>query len=261
MKRLHLFEFEDLPWFPKSIRNYGTDFLQFVSNKFNLYKSIHDLLKKGLEKSGGTQVIDLASGGGGGWLRLSNELKEEVPNLKVKLTDFYPNIPAFERTLKLGDEGIFSYESNSVNALDVPKNLSGFRTQFLSFHHFKPDDAKQILQNAVDAGAPIGVFEVQERKVPDVIRNLFSPLSVIFMTPFIRPFSLGRIVFTYLIPIVPLFVLWDGVVSVLRTYNIPDLEKMTRELDRGDSYEWEIGKAKNGPSFVLYLLGYPKNAP
>ncbi len=33
MARIHLFEFENQAWFPSFLRNYGTDFLQFLSNK------------------------------------------------------------------------------------------------------------------------------------------------------------------------------------------------------------------------------------
>ncbi|MEQ8425164.1 MAG: hypothetical protein RIA63_10680, partial [Cyclobacteriaceae bacterium] len=61
-----MFEFVDQPWFPDLLRNYGTDFLQFLSNKTKMYKPIIPILKEGLEKSNTTQIIDLCSGGGGG---------------------------------------------------------------------------------------------------------------------------------------------------------------------------------------------------
>lgn len=130
----------------------------------------------------------------------------------------------------------------------------------VSFHHFKPADAKRILQNAVDGEAPIALFEAQERDLQHLIKNMFSPLSVLLTTPFIRPFRLGRIIFTYLIPIVPLFVLWDGVISVLRTYTVEELKEMTKALENGDNYVWEIGKNQDGPVTIVYLLGYMKDA-
>lgn len=251
MKRIHLFEFEDLQWFPSFIRNYGTDFLQFVSNQFNFYEGISPIVIKGVKKSRTNQIIDLASGGGGGWKKLSKYLKMEIPDLTIILTDFYPNIEAFKKTVQAHPD-VFEFRTEPVNALNVPKTLKGLRTQFLSFHHFKPVDAKRILQNAVDSQVPIALFEAQERDFQHLIKNMFSPLMVLLTTPFIRPFRWGRIIFTYFIPIVPLFVLWDGVISVLRTYTVEEMKAMTKTLEDSNKYIWEIGKSKNGQS-VFYI--------
>ncbi len=259
MKRYHLFEFEDLSWFPKFIRDYGTDFLEFISNKADFYKEIIPVLKKGISKSGQKKIIDLASGGGGGWKKISSRLKEEIPGIKITLTDFYPNEKAFKKMLK-HDREMFFYVPEKINALDVPKQLIGLRTQFLSFHHFKYNDAKKILQNAVDNNMSIAIFEAQERNMANVLKNMFSPIMVLFATPFIRPFNLGRLIFTYLIPIVPLFILWDGVVSVLRTYTLEEMKSMTHELNNRLRYKWEIEKIEDGPITILYLLGYPKKS-
>ncbi|MBD79529.1 MAG: hypothetical protein CL840_11480 [Crocinitomicaceae bacterium] len=256
MGRIHLFEFEDQQWFPGFLRNYGTDFLQFLSNKTKMYQPIIPVLEKGLKKSGTTQIIDLGSGGGGGLIWLNSELRKKVPDLKIKLTDYYPNIPAFEYTKKQADN--FEYVENQVDARDVPNELQGLRTQFLSLHHFRPGDAKLILQNAINSGSSIAVFEGQERSVPSIVAMLFSPITVLFTTPFIRPFKWGRIIFTYLIPILPLFVLWDGVVSSLRTYSVQEMKDMVNELEGYETYDWEIEKVKSGPGVVLYLLGTKK---
>jgi hypothetical protein len=145
-----------------------------------------------------------------------------------------------------------------VDARDVPPELKGLRTQFLSLHHFRPNDAKQIIQNAINSNSPIAIFEGQERSLTSILAMIFSPLTVLFTTPFIKPFKFGRIVFTYLIPIVPLFVLWDGVVSSLRTYSIAEMNELVKNLNGTETYDWEIKKVKSGPSIILYLLGTKK---
>jgi len=256
MGRIHLFEFEDQKWFPIFLRNYGTDFLQFLSNKTKMYKPIIPIIKKGLKKNGTNQIIDLASGGGGGLIWLNSELIKDIPNLEIILTDFYPNIPAFKFTKKQADN--FEYLEKSVDARNVPTELKGLRTQFLSFHHFEPKDAKQILQNTIDSKSSIAIFEVQERSLSSIFAMLFSPLSVLLTTPFIRPFKIGRIIFTYLIPIVPLFVFWDGIVSSLRTYSVKEMNELVENLNGTKNYDWEISKIKSGPSVVIYLLGTRK---
>jgi len=253
MKRIHLFELEDLKWFPSFLRNYGTDFLRFLANKTEIYKPVIPIIQRGIESNGVNQIVDLASGGGGGLLWINEELKRSIPNLTILLTDYYPNIDAFEYMNK--ESKIFVYSETPVDARNVTDNLKGLRTQFLSFHHFKPEDAKKILQNSVNSGNPIAIFEVQERSARSLITMFFLPLIVMLATPLIRPFKIGRFFFTYIIPIVPLFVLWDGIVSSLRTYTREEMEGMVAELEKKESFNWEFGRVKSGPVSILYMLG------
>jgi len=256
MNRIHLFEFEDLRWFPDSIRNYMTDFLQFVSNTFNFYRPITPMLKKGLDSIESNRIIDLASGGGGGWTKLCEQLEQDIPHVNIHLTDYYPNIRAFKRMESLHPEMI-SYSMESINALDVPKRLIGLRTQFLSFHHFRKKDAIKILQNAVDAKQPIAIFEAQRRSISYLLKFFLSPVHVILVTPFIRPFSMGRILFTYIIPIVPICTWWDGLVSVLRTYSEDELRYLIKQVNNSNDFNWEISSVKGGQIKIYYLLGIP----
>lgn len=256
MPRLHLFEFEDLEWFPHFLRNYGTDFLQFVSNKMKIYQPIVPLLEEALTKSGHNRIVDLGSGGGGGLLWLSKQLKKSHPEVKILLTDLYPNKTAFERTQKLSPD--FEFIETPVDARNVPSHLIGLRTQFLSLHHFKPEDAQKILQNAVDSGSPIAIFEAQERSLTSFIGMFISPITLWLTTPFIRPFQLGRIIFTYLIPLVPLFVWWDGMVSVLRTYSVKEMHALVQNIKNKDDFDWKIGRVKGNPGVNLYLIGTKK---
>ena len=257
MKRIHAFEFEDLHWFPKNLRNYMTDFLQFGSNTFDIYKSVIPILDRGIKSAGNNKIIDIASGGGGGLIKLAEHLKKNNPTLKITLSDYYPNLDAFKRT-KSRMPDIFNFIDYPVDAMDVPSELKGFRTQFISLHHFKPENAKAIFQNAIDTNQPIGVFEPQQRNIKSMIPMLLSPITVILMAPFIRPFKLGRLLFTYLIPVLPLFILWDGIISVLRTYTIPELKQMISKLNNSNNFDWEIEVKKGKPSEILYVLGMPK---
>lgn len=256
MKRIHLFEFEDAPWFPSFLRNYGTDFLQFLATKTKMYQNIIPILEKGIEKSKTHQIIDLASGGGGGLIGLNPILRKRNPNLKIVLTDFYPNLNAFKH-IKNQHPNI-NYCPNPVDARNVPLEFVGLRTQFLSFHHFKPTDAQKIIQNAIDSNNSIAIFEAQERSFSSILGMILSPISVLITTPFIKPFNFLRLFFTYIIPIVPLFVCWDGIISCFRTYSIQEMQDIIEKLDQKDRYEWEINRIKSGIGITLYLLATPK---
>ncbi|MEJ7738125.1 MAG: hypothetical protein WKF97_11915 [Chitinophagaceae bacterium] len=254
MRRIHAFEFGDLSWFPRKLKNYGTDYLQFAADTFDLYKCVLPLLQRGIESSASTTIVDIASGGGGGLVKIAEHLKKSIPHLKIILSDFYPNIEAFKKT-KARQPDIFEYVEEPVNALDVPKYVNAFRTQFLSLHHFRPKDAKTILQNALDINQAIGIFEAQQRDIKNLARMILSPIAVLLMTPFIKPFKFDRIIFTYLFPVLPLLTLWDGIISVLRTYTVKELNQMIVELKNHERFNWEVGIAKGKSNQILYLIG------
>lgn len=258
MKRRQLFEFEDLQWFPVSIRNHVTDFLRTVSEKFNLFGPVVPILPEFCNKCGYTKIVDLASGGGGQWGSLSTQLAKEVPDLQVTLTDKYPNKMALSKITK-GSPNVFQYIDTPVDATAVPNDLSGVRTMFLSLHHFSPDLATRILSDAVSANTPIAVFEAQQRNVEHVIRFSLSPLAVLLLTPLIRPFSLHRLLFTYLIPIVPFIVGWDGVVSVLRTYTPEEMLKLCNAADPQGRFIWNTETIVHGQQKIQTLTGRPNN--
>lgn len=257
MRRFHAIEWEDLQWFPSSWRDYGTDYLKFIATKFNIYNPILPLMQKCLDKSGQQHWVDLASGGGSGLIGLAKDLKKTNSNLHITLTDYYPNIKAFEK-LQSEVPNTFSYEKKAVDASQTPVHLQGkFQTIFGAFHHFRPEKAKQILQNAVDTKSTIAIFEPVGRNFGSWISMLFVPLNVWIFTLFIRPVRWNALPFIYLIPIIPLYILWDGIASILRTYSERELQDLINSLEHKDTYEWEIAKT-SGKMPINYLIGYKK---
>ena len=262
MKRLHLFELEDQKWFPSLFRFYITDILQYKLTQFKIYDSIIPEIKQALMITKDNQIIDLCSGSGGPWLQIYPPLKSDISSLTVILTDKYPNFTAFKRNSELSTYNLNFY-SESVDVTNVPRELKGFRTLFSSFHHFTPDVAKQILQDAVDKGTGIGIFEFTDRNwVNMIVKMLFlGPLLILLLTPFIRPFKFSRIFFTYILPLIPIFFVWDGLVSHWRTYTPEELEQMIQELKGQELYKWKIGQIKKKKLFIniTYLVSYPAN--
>ena len=65
MRRLHLFEFEDLTWFPSAVREAMTDFLSFMGALAGKpLAPFAARLERAMNATGDDQLIDLASGGG-----------------------------------------------------------------------------------------------------------------------------------------------------------------------------------------------------
>ncbi|MBK8749040.1 MAG: hypothetical protein IPM04_14825 [Saprospiraceae bacterium] len=73
---------------------------------------------------------------------------------------------------------------------------------------------------------------------------LFHPLLFFLFTPFFRPFRISRLIFTYLIPIIPFCTVCDGIVSITRLYAPEHLERIARVHDEA-RYTWTSGQVKN----------------
>jgi len=257
VRRLQLFEFHELLWFPVRWRDLVTDFLSFFFRSFRPYSRAASVLAEGLERASTDRVLDLCSGAGQPILSLLPALEAMgYSPSSVTLSDKYPNIPAFRAAVAAGDGVVTSIE-DPVDAADVPGDLTGFRTLFTSFHHFDSGQARRVLADAQRSGEGIAVFEFTERNLLLwTIPILLIPLVVFVCTPFIRPFSWGRLLWTYLLPVVPLVAMWDGLVSNLRSYSPAELEALTGD----DSYEWRAGRVRSlGLSRVTYLVGWPND--
>ena len=255
MRRVHLFELEDQPWFPKSIRDAGTDLLRFVAEVAKPYRSVVPRPRKALIATGSQSIVDLCSGGAGPIVAIQKELAGSGCEILVTMTDKFPNRAAFELARRRS-AGKVDFVDTPVDAAAVPPNLGGFRTLFTSLHHFRPEEAKRILQDAVDQRRPIGVFEMTGRSLLPILAIPMLPLALLASTPFIRPLRWSRFLWTYLIPIVPLFITWDAFVSCLRTYSVKELQELVDGLDC-EGYSWEIGVDAARPAPVTYLIGYP----
>jgi hypothetical protein len=267
MRRVQFIELHEQSWFPASLRADVTDALQFGFNLLHAYDPIAPLLQSVIactvNRTNGTQsIVDMCSGGGGPWLDLVRNLRcqdaaGDSADLHVWLTDKYPNLEAFQSVSASSGHHIKFYPE-PVDAMKVPRALKGLRTMFTSFHHFPPEDARAILQNAVDAGESIGIFEATKR-APSTIGLIFAGVLLMFVhTPRIRPFRWSRLLWTYLIPIIPLVLLFDGVVSCLRTYRPQELREMVEKLT-SCNYQWQIGELAGRRAPVTYLVGYPKS--
>lgn len=254
MRRIQFLEIEDHIWCPAVFRNLITDYLQYFAEILWPYDKVVELVEKALLRMDSRQIIDLCSGASGPWPRIASQAKD----LSVVLTDKYPNLDAFRR-ISAESNGHIQFVTDPVDATNVPDHLQGMRTIFAGFHHFQPEIAKSILQDAAKKGTAIGIFEFTARRLHTFLSALIGiPVMVGVLTLFIRPLRFSRLFWTYCIPIAPLLILWDGLVSHLRTYSVLELEDLVDALEESD-YKWEIGKHKSPlPGVqITYLLGYP----
>ena len=248
MPRLHLFEIEDQPWCLEVLRDGATAYLELMVRATGTARAMGRELQRALHKSGHRHVTDLCSGGAGPLPTILEELE-----VTATLTDLYPNEAAFRAAAARNPR--IGYRLEPIDCTRLPAELDGHLTLFNALHHLPPALARQLLEEADRRRQPIAAFELVSRHPRNFVGLLLLPLIVLITMLWVRPRRLEWLFFTYVLPLIPLLVLWDGLVSCLRAYSTEELHELTRGLD---DFEWEvrdfdlpIGQGKS-------LLGIPK---
>lgn len=259
MARFHVFEFEDQAWFPGLFREYMTDFLSHMGGWSKIpYLPFTERLAEAMQHTGDERVIDLCSGGGGPALVIARDLQERLARpVGLVLTDLFPTPSRLERGRATLPSWV-ELEARPVDAQDVPEELEGFRLICNGFHHLKPKQARACLHDAVQKRRGVALVELTQRSALSVAQITFGTATQLAVTPFIKPFRWSRLFFTYLLPVIPLCTLWDGIVSCLRVYDPDELRGLIEDLPTSD-YRWECGRLRvpKLPTQLTYLIGTP----
>lgn len=156
-----------------------------------------------------------------------NDHVTDARGVDFVMTDIFPHLEAWQAAAKRSEN--LHYVSAPVDASDSPQNLLAlgnapeqdkkkiFRLFSLAFHHFDDPLAAKILRNTLSTSSGFAILELQSR-------TLGSLLTVLLIGPLLWLGSWywfwgqwSHLFFTYVIPIVPAVVVFDGIVSSLRT--------------------------------------------
>jgi hypothetical protein len=250
-KRIQFIELQDLAWIPSALRDGVTDYLQFLLKVFKVYAPAEEIIKKINKSTKSNQILDLCSGSGGPLVGMSHSLKD----YKITLSDLYPNYKTW-KFLKKNYSNI-DYINASTNAFNTKIEKDTIVTMFTSFHHFDDEGAKKIIKNCIQEKSSIAVFEFVQRDLLSLLLVIPSPLFMFFLIPFVTPFSLSRLFFTYIIPLIPFITFWDIIVTVLRIRNENELRSLVPE---NQNYNFVYGEKKTSLFLkVSYFYGVPNN--
>lgn len=256
LPRVHGLELEDLGFCPNWLRDEATLVLVRGISLSRWPKSVARVWSPWLRDLGSPRIVDCCSGASGPWPGILQQLP-----LKVTFTDRYPNLSAWDRIAQ-SYPGQVDYEVRPVDARCLPADFRGCWSFFNSFHHFAPDDAQKVVEEAVHRGQPLAVFEVVDRHPLRMLAVILMPLVALLSGLWIRPFCWRRIVFTYLVPLIPLLLLWDGWMSCFRVYSREDWHRMISRADPDGLYRWEFGSMPMGwfPMACPYVWGAPRES-
>jgi hypothetical protein len=264
MRHIRLFELQDQQWFPSTLRASITDFISYAGQAWaDGYRDFATRLHVAMARCGEHRLLDLCAGNGGPSLAIARLLREEHDyEVDLVLTDFRPNVGGWEQARKSSRRD-FEFVSSPVDATRVPADAQGFRLMCNAFHHFRPEQAQAILRDAVAQRRGIALFENFDPDPLGVVQPFVITAMMFALAPFVRPFQWRRMLYTYVLPLAPASLLWDGLVSWLRIYSDVDLRELVASIDVGDAacqYEWEIGRGRvpKSPLRSIHFIGTPR---
>jgi hypothetical protein len=240
---MKLKELEDYEDFPKSLRQFQMDFIGTMTRVLKLYKPIATIIEGSLSNGNKKQIMDLCSGSGHPAIYIHKQLREIDATL---LTDKFPQ-------LIKENKGII-YVENSIDILTMSFNSQYFYTMYNAFHHFTDVEQKSIVSKLKSANASFLIVEILQPNLLSLLQVILaSSLGQLLITPFIKPFSSKRLLFTYIIPINIFTVLFDGVVSVIKSKSVNAYKSLL--LDGELSTNLEIKTIFKFPTTLTYIQG------
>jgi len=290
--RIHFYEINDQPWFPQYLRErvqscltlawtFRVPIIQQASPAQLVASTLYRVLSHSVTQY---TYVDFCAGAGGPTPYIEKDLNAQIlsrtprspdstidvtplsPRLsrqvtengvvKFILTDLHPHIPDWTEASRRSEN--LSFVSSPVDAANAPAHLNNpdgkkvFRLYNLAFHHFEDKLGMNILRNTIDTADGFGIFELQERTISSLLTMLAMGVLFFAITPFYFWRSPGHLFFTYIIPIIPFVLVFDGIVSSLRTRSSEEVQTLMKQC--GASCDgWTV---KSGHEQHTWPTGY-----
>ena len=167
--------------------------------------------------------------------KLVNARRQEQSKLPIPfvLTDIHPHLDSW---IKLSSESAnLSFIPQPVDATNPPTAVKSksspsanssspyrsdtrvYRLYCLAFHHFSNRLARKVLQSSIESSDGFAIVELQDRHLSSLILMLLDFILIFVVTlPWFWRDPI-QLLFTYVIPIMPFIMSFDGLVSCLRT--------------------------------------------
>jgi len=242
-------ELEDYSWFPAALRRWQMEFIGNVVIWVKLYKPFVPVIQQLAAENKITALQDLCSGSGMPAVYIANRLTRKLP---LQLTDKYPdtrfkNIPGVSYSLLPVD----------CTAIEPEKNIC--YTMFNAFHHFPATQQEDFINRMAKSKTPFIIAEILEPGLVNMIKIIFTTTILqLFAAPFVKPFSLLRLFFTYIIPVNIITVTYDGIISVLKSKTVVQYRSQLNSLSTTD-FTITIAAIHNFKGNIVYIKGAPIN--
>lgn len=241
---MFLKELEDYPWFPSSLRKMQLEYVGWISVQLKLYRP----LLKEIIKFPSNHWTDLASGSGWPALYLQKNASDQI---HYTLSDLYPDSVSNEVKKQV------KVQCESLNIINFQPQTGKQYSLFNAFHHFSSAQQKQLLMKMKQARASCIIAEVLEPTLLSFIQVTMAGLILQPLTAWaIRPFSIIRMITTYLIPVQLVTVAWDGWLSVFKSKTAKQYKELVCEF-ADHQYSIEVKRIQQLQGNLIVIIAQP----
>ena len=242
-------ELEDHSWFPTMFRRYQAEYIGSMVKWLGVYRPLVSELERLVESTRPQFIQDLCSGSG----IMAIYIQKHVSNIpQTILSDKFPDA-SFKNDANL------TYLKKSIDVIWLIPDPQICYTMYNAFHHFSSDQQKELVSKMALRKSPFLFAEILQPGVLTVLRIIFAATILqLFTAPFIKPFSLKRLFFTYIIPVNLLTVLYDGIISVFKSRSAHFYRRLL-EGASDDNFLVTIAQYNNWKGTLLFIKGTPVN--
>jgi len=143
--------------------------------------------------------------------------------------------------------------------LEIQPEENTVYTTYNAFHHFPKTQQKAFVKKMA---AHKTCFLIGEILTPGFFNGvkilLTATLLQLLTAAFVKPFSLPRLFFTYIIPVNLFTVTYDGIISVIRSKTAKEYNDLLQDISN-PSYSITVHTIKNWKGDLVYIKGEPVN--
>lgn len=230
---LHLFEFMDFPRIPRLLRDTLLEVLDFCNTTFRpWYRALAvDILDCAIQRE--SPCVAEPGAGSAPILReiavlTATNTSSQARRLRLIPSDLYP-VETVWRELQRQFPNIEPVYSPVDFLQSSPWPAESLLILAASLHHIPGAQRPQVIERLMSTADALLIHEPVRRTLPSLFLTSFCWFPAL-LTPAARLFQPGsfrRILLCWVVPIVPLMFLWDGLVSCLRQWTDAEWREYT----------------------------------
>lgn len=266
MRYAYHFELCERPGMPAWLRGFLFLTLGWIQQSFGLRRILEKEVPAALAKTRAPRLVEIGSGSGDALARLAWRTPETV---RLLATDKFPQVALWRS--RLGGHRHVSWRGEAVSfenyaAVLGSDELDGSVILLANtFHHISPGEARSFFARAAEAGAHVLILEPLDRSWKSALLGAATFLPALAAPVLIQGLPLLErlklALLTWALPLVPLCIAHDGVVSAFRQRTEEDWEELCRHLPY-TRLQWRgLGFFENFSLQLFELRGKDQGVP